>query len=535
MKKNLPLIHNKILFAVSITILLSQLISQTKLSAQTVTTFAGSGSVGSTNATGTAASFNSPYSIAIDGSGNLYIADASNNKIRKITPAGVVTTLAGAGTAGSTDATGTAASFNFPTGVAVDGSGNIYVADQANNKIRKITSGGVVTTFAGSGTMASTDGTGTGASFYYPSDIAIDGSGNLFVLESANNTIRKITPGGVVTTFAGSSTAGSTDATGTAARFNNPECIAIDGSGNLYVTDYGNNKIRKITSAGVVTTLAGSGTSATVDGTGTGASFNAAYGVEVDASGNVYIGEYYGETIRKITSAGVVTTLAGTGTNGSADGVGTAASFYAPIGLVFDGVGNLFIADADNNKIRKMTLPCALGIPATPTASVTAQPTVAVPTGTIVVTAPTGSFEYSVDGVNYQAGTSFSSLAPNATYPVTTRNSADHNCISASTNLLVNAVPGTVSALETGQSIVTGNLYPNPAKNEIYIRLPEAMKNQSQYKVTIYDGSGKATETVGYEATADVLRLTITSLEKGLYQVFISAGNNTIKEKLVVE
>ena len=178
--------------------------------------------------------------MAVDGSGNVYVADSGNYTIRKITPAGVVSTLAGlAGSSGSADGTGSAARFYYPTGVAVDGSGNVYVADTGNYTIRKITPAGVVSTLAGlAGSTGSADGTGSAARFYYPYGVAVDGSGNVYVADTGNYTIRKITPAGVVSTLAGTAgSSGSADGTGSAARFNYPTGVAVDGSGNVYVAD----------------------------------------------------------------------------------------------------------------------------------------------------------------------------------------------------------------------------------------------------------------------------------------------------------
>mgnify|MGYP000863199809 CR=1 FL=1 len=326
-----------------------------------VTTLAGSGSLGSADGTGTAASFDNPRGVAVDGSGNVYVADTEGHLIRKITSAGVVTTLAGSGSEGSADGTGTAASFNYPYGVAVDGSGNVYVADGSNHLIRKITSAGVVTTLAGSGSSGSANGTGTAASFNYPSSVAVDGSGNVYVADYYNSLIRKITSAGVVTTLAGSGSYGSINGTGTAASFDMPYGVAVDGSGNVYVGDKDNHLIRKITSAGVVTTLAGTGSQGSADGTGTAASFDNPRGVAVDGSGNVYVADTYNHLIRKITSAGVVTTLAGSGSLGSADGTGTAASFDNPRGVAVDGSGNMYVADTWNHLIRKITTTLASG------------------------------------------------------------------------------------------------------------------------------------------------------------------------------
>ena len=253
---------------------------------------------------GTASNFNNPMDVAVDASGNVYVADTYNNKIRKITLAGIVTTLAGSGIVGATDGIGTAASFNTPQGLAIDSSGNVYVADSFNNKIRKITVAGVVTTLAGSGIDGAADGVGSSASFGGPTDVAVDGSGNVYVADDFNHKIRKITPAGLVSTFAGNNTAGAADGIGTAASFNFPHYLAVDNFGNVYVSDSGNNKIRKISSTGEVTTLAGTGTAGSVDGPGTIASFNVPRGVAVDAVGNVYIADSSNNKIRKISQLG---------------------------------------------------------------------------------------------------------------------------------------------------------------------------------------------------------------------------------------
>ncbi len=319
-----------------------------------VITMAGSGVYGFADGTGTAAKFSSPAGVAVDSSGTVYVADSGDNRIRKITAAGVVTTLAGSGVAGFADGTGTSAQFNRPYGVAVDSSGTLYVADEYNNRIRKITSAGVVTTLAGSGTAGYADGTGTSAQFYYPYGAAVDSSGNVYVSDGANNRIRKITSSGVVTTLAGSGVGGFADGTGTSAQFSTPLGVAVDSSGNIYVGDYGNNRIRKITSSGVVTTLAGSGVAGFADGTGTSAQFNFPAGVVVDSSGNVYVGDTKNQRVRKITSSGVVTTLAGSGVYGFADGTGTSAQFEGPDGVAVDSSGAVYVGDYANQRIREI-------------------------------------------------------------------------------------------------------------------------------------------------------------------------------------
>src|ERR1700743_231602 len=300
----------------------------------TVSTFAGNTTKGSKDGTGTAATFYNPYSVAVDSHGNLFVADVDNYLIRKITPAGVVSTFAGSGDVGSVNGIGTAASFGLPLGIVIDGSDNLYVADATNKLIRKITPAGVVSTFAGSGTNAITDGAGTAASFKVPGYMAIDATGNLFVTDYSY--IRKITPAGLVSTIAGNGGQGAATRTETAADFNGATGIAVDAADNLYVTDYNYNLIRKITPAGVVSTIAGNGTKGSVDGTGIIASFDNPLGIAIDTQGNLFVGEA-DYRLRMVTPAGVVTTIAGNGTYGSLDGPGIKASFSGFSGITFSG------------------------------------------------------------------------------------------------------------------------------------------------------------------------------------------------------
>jgi len=324
-----------------------------------VTTLAGNvGDRGSTDGVGAAARFDAPYGITSDGT-NLYVADTMNSTIRKIVIAtGVVTTFAGTfAVFGSTDGTGSDASFCFPTGITSDGM-NLYVADQSNSTIRKIViATGVVTTLAGTaGVFGSTDGTGGAASFYDPVGITSGGQ-NLYVTDYINHTIRKIVIAtGVVTTLAGTAGVyGSTDGTGAAASFYYPTGITSDGT-NLYVTDNLNHTIRRIVIAtGVVTTLAGTtGVHGSADGTGVAASFYHPNGITSDGT-NLYVADQFNSTIRKIMIAtGVVTTLAGTaGVWGSTDGTGTAASFNGPIGITSVGP-DLYVTDHGSHTIRKI-------------------------------------------------------------------------------------------------------------------------------------------------------------------------------------
>jgi sugar lactone lactonase YvrE len=327
-----------------------------------VSTFAGSEISGFADGIGIAAQFFGPHGVAVDAAGNLYVADLGNHCIRKITPEGTVTTLAGSGIAGFADGIGTAAQFSGPTGVALDAAGNVYVADTYAQRIRKITPNGTVTTLAGSGASGFggsvgggfADGPGSTAKFYLPKSVAVDASGNVFVADDINSRIRKVTPAGIVTTLAGS-TAGFADGTGATAKFNRPSGIAIDASGNLYVADEFNSRIRKITPTGTVSTLAGS-TSGFADGDGITARFNRPTGITVDDAGNVYIAEAENGRIRKITPTGTVSTLAGGSNNfgGYKDGPAEDALFRAPSGIAIDAAGNIYVGDAANNRIRKI-------------------------------------------------------------------------------------------------------------------------------------------------------------------------------------
>jgi sugar lactone lactonase YvrE len=324
-----------------------------------VSTIAGGGpSVkGSNDGTGTAAQFYYPWDVTIDNAGNLFVTDNGNNEIRKITPAGVVTTFAGSTTQGNVDGTGSVARFFDPTGITIDPTGNLYVADKYNNEIRKITPAAVVSTVAGGSLPGSMDGSVSGASFQLPSGICIDPAGNLYIADWGNNEIRMITPGGSVSTIAGSTTSpGNADGTGTAASFNVPAGICIDALGNLYVGEYGNDNIRMISPTHVVTTLAGSTSEGYNNGTGSAAQFNQPIGIVADPKGNIYIADAGNNEIRKITPAGMVTTIAGSPMHGNADGIGSAASFYGPSGIAIDATGNLYVADYENNEIRKISL-----------------------------------------------------------------------------------------------------------------------------------------------------------------------------------
>lgn len=395
------------------------LFAQTSTAPYAFWTLAGrAGQAGATDGSASSARFNRPWGIAVDAQGNVYVSEATNHVVRKITPDGTVGTLAGhAGQFGSNDGLGPAARFAMtgpgpnasnplnsigPFGVAVDGAGSVFVADGNNHTLRRISPAGLVTTFSGTaGTIGVDDGPVANATYRIPVGMAIDANGNLFVADSYNHVIRRITPAGIVSTIAGfPGVAGTNDGGGASARFIHPVAVAVAPNGLVYVAD-SSNIIRRLTPptspGGVwdVTTIAGSAfTSGTVDATGADARFGSppvvsptglgtisypsyapvisggaflgqSYkvgdlpGLAADAVGNVYVTDFSNNTIRRISATGVVTTIGGATINGAADGLGRDARFFRPCGIAVDVAGTLYIADCFNHTIRKAAIAVA--------------------------------------------------------------------------------------------------------------------------------------------------------------------------------
>jgi serine/threonine protein kinase/sugar lactone lactonase YvrE len=320
-----------------------------------VVTFAGQpGIKGYADGPSTRAEFALPNNLAMDRAGNVYVADTDNDAIRVINPDGVVSTLTGlAKNRNAPKVKNHNTRFWAPFGVAVDAAGNVYVADTANNVIRKISSAGILTTLAGQpGLAGNADGAASVARFRNPWSVAVDASGNVFVADMSNDTIRKIGTNGEVHTFAGQAgMAGHADGFGSGARFNNPFAVAVDTNGNIYVSDSANDTIRKITPDHVVTTLAGQpGTAGNVDGNGTDALFWNPQGLALDGAGNIYVADTGNNEIRKITPMGVVSTL-----SLPPDSSGKPIKLHSPGGVAVDDAGNIYIADTDNHSILKVT------------------------------------------------------------------------------------------------------------------------------------------------------------------------------------
>ncbi|NMN37566.1 DUF6443 domain-containing protein [Pedobacter sp. SG918] len=370
-------------------------------------TFAGNGSFGSANGSANAATFYTPLNTAVDQQGNVYVADADNHLIRKISPSGLVSTLAGAGYAGYADGTGTSAAFQHPSALVVDSYGYVYVSDQQNHRIRKISPSGTVTTLAGSGSAGFADGTGTGASFSSPIGLALDASGNLYVADYGNHRIRKIDLFGGVSTYAGTGSAGLSNGAALSSSFRNPMGLSFDAAGNLYVADRLNHSIRKIASSGTVTTLAGNGSAGYNNGNGTSATFNYPNGVAADAAGNIYVADQLNHSIRMVSTSGTVTTLAGNGTAGTVNGSGAAIRFNSPYGLSMDTGGNIYIAESSGNVIRKLSTAAYSVSPALP-AGLTIDPFTGVISGTAAAVSPMTVYTISANGSGGSGSTTIS-------------------------------------------------------------------------------------------------------------------------------
>lgn len=290
-----------------------------------VTTLAGSGATASADGLGLAAGFNRPGAAAADSAGNVYVADTQNYMIRKITPAGLVSTLA-RGVAN-------------PQGLVVDSANNVYVGNGID--VRKISAAGEVSVLAGGTALAFADGTGSAARFGGAQGIVLDSAGNIYVADYLNHRIRKITQAGVVTTFAGSGQIGFSDGTGTAATFGYPGGLAMGPSGDIYVIE-ASSKVRKISPAGAVSTIVDLGSSPSTPDS-----------VAVDKAGNLYVA--FRNEIRLVTPNGAMSTLAGKTSQGNQNGIGAAASFAYPRGMALDSSGNLYVADTGNQLVRKVS------------------------------------------------------------------------------------------------------------------------------------------------------------------------------------
>ena len=331
-----------------------------------ISTIVGTGTPGYSGDGGpaTSAIINNPIQVITDASGNVYFADNNSNVIRKISTSGIITTVVGTGVAGYSGDGGpaTAAELSDPWGLAIDAAGNLYIGDTRNAVVRKVNTAGIISTIAGTG-MAGYGGDGgpaTAARLQIPALMRLDNTGNLFFCDNANHRVRKITPLGTITIIAGNGIPGSSGDGGTAvsAAISFPAGVAPDASGNIYISDAVHNVIRKVNSAGIISTFAGTGTAGyTGDGgPASTARLNYPQDIFIDASGNIYFSDTYNNVVRKINIAGIISTVAGSGTAGfSGDGgPATAAQLHYPVGVYQDNSGKTYISDPSNNRIRRV-------------------------------------------------------------------------------------------------------------------------------------------------------------------------------------
>jgi len=343
---------------------LTILAAQSLCHSQIITTFAGGGDSNIPGDGGPAnqGSLNEPRNVAFDALGNLYIADYMNHRIRRVSSTGIISTVAGTGTPDSTGDGGLAinAAIRLPVGIAIDNAGNLYFSENVTHKIRRIDPAGIITTIAGTGTpgFSGDGGPAAKAQLYGASGLATDASGNLYVADTNNQRVRKIDTTGIISTVAGNPTGGVYGDGGlaTATRLSSPAAVALDAGGNLYIAE--GNRIRKVNSAGIISTIAGTNAA---DATGDGgpaisATLASPYGVIVDASGNIYIGDSFNNRIRKVDTSGIITTIAGGHFGAIGDG-GPAvdASLALPGGMAFDSAGNLYFADTNHDLVRKIS------------------------------------------------------------------------------------------------------------------------------------------------------------------------------------
>ena len=333
---------------------------------QIITTVAGGGTNGvGDGGQATAASVN-PADVMLDGAGNLYIADFNGNRIRKVNSLGVISTVAGKGTAGFSGDGGqaTAAKISGPSGVCFDAAGNMFIADNDNSRIRKVNTSGIIETYAGNGgTGYNGDGIqATAAELFFPNSMAVDASGNLYIVDGANNSIRKVNSSGIITTVAGFGGCGNYCGDGglaTDAGLYQPDAIYIDAAANMYLADAGNSRIRLVDNLGVIITIAGNGTSGYTGDGGQAIQAELFYpqGIAIDGAGNLFIADFYDNCIRRVDVSGTITTVVGNGVAGFGGdgGLATNASIYEPQGINFDAAGNLYIADSKNQRVRKVS------------------------------------------------------------------------------------------------------------------------------------------------------------------------------------
>ena len=342
--KSFPTQHTAHATSLCAALLLVGLLAACAAADSTVSTLAGNAQGGFADGPAATAKFDTPSGVAVKSNGVVVVADTYNNRIRLVATDGTVSTLAGSGGGGSADGPGATANFNFPYSVAVKSNDVVVVADTANQRIRLVATDGTVSTLAGSGTAGFADGVGTAARFKSPQGVAVKSNDVVVVADTFNNRIRLVATDGTVSTLAGSGTTGFADGSGTTAQFSSPYCVAVKSNDVVVVADTSNNRIRLVATDGTVSTLAGSGTSGFADGPGVTAQFYSPRGVAVMANGNIVVADSGGQRVRLVFPNGYVTTLAGSGTAGTVDGPGATAQFFAPQAVAVTSDGRVVVA-----------------------------------------------------------------------------------------------------------------------------------------------------------------------------------------------
>jgi len=433
-----------------------------------ISTVAGNGTPGYTGDSGPAisAQLAFPSAVVADIAGNLFIVDAYNQLVRKVTPDGLINTVAGNGTQGYNGDGGaaTSAELNQPRGIAVDTAGNLFIADTYNYRVRKVTPSGVISTVAGNGTQGSggDGGAAISAQLSHLYGVAVDAAGDLFIADTYNNRVRKVTPSGVISTVAGNGIQGYSGDGGaaTSAQLYYPYSVAVDAAGNLFIADFENNRIRKVTPGGVISTVAGNGTAGFSGdgGPATSAQLYLPWGVAPDTAGNLFISDYNSNRVREVTPGGVISTVAGNGTAGfSGDGgAATSAQLNSPWGVAVDTSGELFIADYTNQRIRKVAIGSSIFMSLTSggsTSSSTAGLNGTTQTGYAQVTMSSGTAPYGTAVFSFkQNGVTVSEAGVPASLPTTAAR------IFIDYRSSVPAIPARISAgtvnIDTGIAVV---------------------------------------------------------------------------------
>jgi sugar lactone lactonase YvrE len=481
-----------------------------------ISTYAGDGTKGFSGDGGPAigAELAYPVGTAIDAAGNLYIADYTNNRIRKVTPEGVISTYAGNGTAGFSGDGGaaTSAEINGPLGIGFDGAGNLYIGDSYNQRVREVTPEGVISTFAGNGAQGyNGDGiAATSSKLYYPAGIASDKNGDIFIADYFNNRVREVNTQGIISTVAGNGTSGYSGDGGLAtdAELYFPTGVALDATGNLYIADYYNNRVREVTTGGIISTFAGNGAGGySGDGAAaTSAELHAPNAVATDSAGNVYIGDYANNRVRKVNTSGIISTAAGDGTAGySGDGgLATSAELTNPQGVSVDADDSLYVADSNNNRIRKVQYQTAAPVFAPAAGTYTSAQSV-----TITDTTAGATIFYTTDDSTPTASsTAYTTpIAVSSTETlkaIATSSEYNDSSIASATYTINISSPSITAVSGSGQTAAYGSTFANP----LVVIVKDSNGNPVSGAVVTFSGPGLSfssnTATTGPNGEASV-------------------------------